>query len=118
MKFSESAAELVAAYQRQPGTEPLDFARTDAYRQFVEEAEKAGFTGPDIEMDVKFAERRPGWVGCAGDAELRRWVHTMVRSDRWNGDCPTAVMGACRSGCMGALVARLNCATGSFHARR
>lgn len=107
MKFSEAAAALVAAYQCQPNTEPQDFARTDAYRQFVEVAEKAGFTGPDIEMDVEFAERRQEWVVSACDAELRRWVHTMVRSDRWNGECPTAIWDSCRSGCMAALVERL-----------
>lgn len=118
MKFQNAAAELVAAYRCAPRADPLDFSRADAYRQFVEVAERTGFTGPDVEMDLDFAERHPDWVARASDAELQRWVHTIVRSDRWNEEYPTAVMDACRSGCLGALVARLDCATGSFHARR
>ena len=105
--FLKAAKELVAAYRRAPGTEPLDFSHTDAYRQFVAAAEESGFTGSTIEMDEEFAQRRPEWVESASEEELRRFVHTLARCDRWNPECPTAVMDACRSGCMGALVERL-----------
>lgn len=116
--FLKAAAELVTAYQHHPGAEPLDFARTDAYRQFVEAAQQAGFTGPNAEMDSKFAERQPQWVAGANDEELRRWVHTLIRADRWNGDFPDAVWIACRSGSIGALVERLGDAAGALHAGR
>ena len=42
MEFKNAAAELVDTYQRQPGAELLEFARTDAYRQFVQAAEQEG----------------------------------------------------------------------------
>lgn len=105
--FLKAATELLAAYQRQPGAEPLDFTRTDAYRQFIEAASQAGFTGPDVEMDPEFSDRSPGWVAQAGERDLQRWVHTLIRADRWNGDFPAAVWMACRSGGIGALVERL-----------
>lgn len=107
MEFKNAAAELVDTYQRQPGAELLEFARTDAYRQFVEAAGQAGFTRSDVEMDVDFAARSPEWVAQAGEQDLRRWVHTLIRADRWNGDLPNAVWMACRSGSMGKLVERL-----------
>ncbi|EMN4676135.1 hypothetical protein RFJ04_001323 [Klebsiella variicola] len=107
MEFKKAAAELVAAYRRAPGAEPLDFTRTDAYRQFIEAAEQAGFTGPDVEMDTEFADRSPEWVARADELALRRWINTLIRSDRWNGDYPDAVWMACRSGCIGGLVERL-----------
>lgn len=103
----KAATELMDAYRRTPGIKPEVFARTGAYRQFVEAELQAGFTGPDVEMDSDFAERRPQWVAGANDEELRRWVHTMLRADRWNGDYPTALWDACRSGAMSALVERL-----------
>lgn len=109
MRFSEAAAELAAAYGREPGAEPEAFARTAAYRQFAEAAELDGLAGPDIEMDKEFASRSPGWVIGASEQELQRWVHTLLRADRWNGECPDAVLMACRSGCVGALVERLTC---------
>lgn len=105
--FLKAATELLAVYQRQLCTESVDFARTDAYHQFVEAAEQAGFTGPDIEMDSDFSERSPEWVAQANDEALRRWVHTMVRADRWNGEYPTAILDGCRAGCIGTLVERL-----------
>lgn len=116
--FLNSTRELVAAYQRQPGVEPLEFVRTEAYRQFIEAAEQAGFTGADIEMDSEFVERRPEWVTLAILHDLQRWVHTLIRTDRWNGDYPTAIIDACRSGCLSALVERLSGSAGSLHAGR
>lgn len=116
VEFKKAAAELVAAYRRAPGAEPLDFTRSGAYRQFIEAAEQAGFTGPDVEMDSDYSGRSPGWVARADHPSLRRWVHTLIRSDRWNGDYPDAVWMACRSGSMSELVARLNGAAGAFHA--
>ncbi len=107
MEFSEAAKALTAAYKRAPGAEPLDFARSEAYRQFIEAAELDGLTGPDVEMDEEFASRSPGWVIGASEQELQRWVHTMIRADRWNGDFPDAVLMACRSGCVGVLAERL-----------
>ncbi|HAY5094929.1 TPA: hypothetical protein MJB77_25765 [Klebsiella pneumoniae] len=107
MEFKNAAAELVDTYQRQPGAELLEFARTDAYRQFVQAAEQEGFTGPEIEMDVDFAARSPEWVAQAGEQDLRRWVHTLIRCDRWNSEYPTAVMDACRSGCMSVLALKI-----------
>ncbi len=107
MEFSEATAALAAAYERKLGAEPLDFARSDAYRQFIEAAELDGLTGPDIEMDEEFASRSAGWVIGASEQELRRWVHTLLRADRWNGDYPDAVLMACRSGCVGVLAERL-----------
>lgn len=107
MEFSEAAKALTAAYKRAPGAEPLDFARSDAYRQFIEAAELDGLTGPDIEMDGEFSSRSPGWVSMASEQELQRWIHTLLRADRWNGECPDAVLMACRTGCIGALTERL-----------
>lgn len=104
MKLSDAAKALVDEYRREPGADLIDFSRTDAYRQFVEAAEQAGFTGPDMEMDSEFSDRLPEWVALADDGALRRWVHTLIRADRWNGDYPDAVWMACRSGSMGALV--------------
>lgn len=107
MNLSKAAADLVAAYQSAPGAEPLDFTRTEAYRQFIEAAERQGFTSSELDMDSEAAERRSEWVAHASKQDLQRWVHTLIRSDRWNGDWPDAVWMACRSGCMGALVQRL-----------
>ncbi|EPD5623968.1 hypothetical protein ACSB0S_005745 [Klebsiella pneumoniae] len=107
MEFKNAAAELVDTYHRQPGAELLEFARTDAYRQFVAAASACGFTGPDVETDRQFALRSPEWVAQAGERDLQRWVHTLIRADRWNGDLPNAVWMACRSGSMGKLVERL-----------
>ncbi|MGY3806832.1 hypothetical protein ACWNG8_06845 [Aeromonas veronii] len=45
MRFSEAVAELAAAYGREPGVEPLDFASTGTYRQFAEAAELDGLIG-------------------------------------------------------------------------
>lgn len=116
MEFSKAAAELVDEYRRAPRAEPLDFTRSNAYQEFIAEAERSGFTGPDVEMDSDYSDRPPEWVARADDPALRRWVHTLIRSDRWNGDYPDAVWMACRSGSMGELVARLNGAAGAFHA--
>lgn len=118
MEFSKAVAELVGAYKRAPSADLAAFARTSAYRQFVEAAERAGFTGQDIEMDSDFSDRSPEWVERADDPALRRWVHTLIRADRWNGDYPDAVWKACRSGSIGELVARLNGAAGALHAGR
>ncbi|WP_313050891.1 hypothetical protein [Atlantibacter subterraneus] len=118
MEFSKAAAELVDEYRRAPRAEPLDFTRTAAYRQFIEAAEQEDFTSAEIEMDTDYAERRPEWVANADEGALRQWVHTLIRSDRWNADYPTAIMDACRSGSIGELVARLNGAAGAFHAGR
>ncbi|HHL3341401.1 TPA: hypothetical protein ACQ5TD_004872 [Klebsiella pneumoniae] len=107
MKFTEAAAALVAAYQRAPGAEPESFARTEAYRRFAEAAEQAGFTGPDMEMDQDFAGHSSAWVGSASEEALKRYVHTMLRADRSNSEYPTAVLDACRSGTMTALVEQL-----------
>ncbi|HFS1363856.1 TPA: hypothetical protein ACHWNV_003611 [Raoultella ornithinolytica] len=107
MEFSEAATELVDTYQRQPGIEPEAFTRSSAYRQFVAAAAACGFTGPDVEMDTEFADRSPEWVALADELALRRWINTLIRSDRWNGDYPDAVWMACRSGCIGGLVERL-----------
>ncbi len=103
MELSKSAAALVVVYRRSPSVEPLEFARSNAYRQFVAAAEQAGFTGPDIEMDAEFAARSPEWVTHADQLALRRWVHTLIRTDRWNGDFPTAVLKACAGGQLGML---------------
>lgn len=116
MEFSKAAAELVDEYRQAQDAEPLVFTRSGAYRQFIEAAEQAGFTGPDVEMDSDYSDRSPGWVALADDPSLQRWVHTLIRSDRWNGDYPDAVWMACRSGSMAELVARLNGAAGAFHA--
>lgn len=105
--FLNAATELLGEYRRAPGVEPLNFTRTEAYRQFAEAAEQTGFTGPDVETDVEFSDRSPEWVAEADNEELRRWVHTMLRADRWNGDYPNALLIACRSGCLMGLVARL-----------
>lgn len=118
MEFSKAAAELVGAYERSSGGDLATFARTSGYRQFVGAAERAGFTGPDIEMDSDFSGRSPDWVAQAEDAALQRWVHTLIRADRCNGDYPDAVWKACRSGSMGELVARLNGTAGALHAGR
>ena len=107
MKFHDAATKLMATFQRQTGIEPDAFARTNEYRQFAKAAEQDGFTGPDIEMDMDFASRSPKWVMQADKEALKRWVHTLLRSDRSNGDYPTAVLDACQSGCMDALVERL-----------
>lgn len=107
MKLSDAAMALVEEYRREPSADLIDFSRRDAYRQFMEAAEQAGFTGPDMEMDSEFSYRSPEWVARADDEALRRWVHTLVRADRWNGDDPDAVWMACRSGSMRALVERL-----------
>lgn len=116
--FSNAAAKLVAEYRRAPGAEPLEFARTDSYRQFVDAAEETGFTGSDVEMDVDFASRSAGWVASAGEEELRCWLHTAIRADRWNGEYPTAILDACRAGCIVALVERLSGSAGALHAGR
>ncbi|AQV17698.1 hypothetical protein V6190_19785 [Escherichia coli] len=107
MEFKNAAAELVEEYGRIPRAEPLDFTRTAAYRQFIEAAEQARFTGPGVEMDVDFAARSPEWVAQAGEQDLQRWVHTLIRCDRWNSEYPTAVMDACRSGCMSVLALKI-----------
>jgi hypothetical protein len=107
MELSKSAAALVDEYRREPRVEPLDFARTAAYRQFIEAVEQAGFTGPDIEADREFSDRTPEWVKHADELALRRWVHTLIRADRWNGDFPTAVLKACSGGQLGVLAAKL-----------
>ena len=107
MELSKSAAALIAAYRRSPSVEPLDFARSDPYRQFVAAAEQAGFTGPDVEMDSEFAARSPEWVAHADELALRRWVHTLIRADLWNGDFPTAVLKACAGGHLGMLATNL-----------
>ncbi|HGX5381144.1 TPA: hypothetical protein ACNE2I_004342 [Escherichia coli] len=107
MEFKNAAAELVDEYRRIPRAEPLDFTRTAAYRQFIEAAGQAGFTGSGVEMDVDFAARSPEWVAQAGEQDLQRWVHTLIRCDRWNSEYPTAVMDACRSGCMSVLALKI-----------
>lgn len=107
MELSKAAADLVNEYRRSPGVEPLVFTRTDTYREFLAAAAACGWTGPDVETDVEFAERRPEWVANADEEALRRWIHTVIRSDRWNGDYPDAVWMACRSGSMSELVRRL-----------
>lgn len=106
MEFSKAAAELVDEYRRVPRAEPLDFTRTAAYRQFIEAAEQGGFTGPDVEMDSDYSDRSPGWVARADGLALRRWVHTLIRADRWNGDYPTAILNACAGGQMKAICDR------------
>ncbi|UVF21360.1 hypothetical protein HPT29_009640 [Microvirga terrae] len=107
MELSKAATELVDEYRRSPGAEPLGFTRTAAYRQFIEAAEQAGFTGPEVEMDSEFSDRSPEWVAHASEEELRRYLHTLIRADRWNTDFPTAVLQACSGGQLGALAANL-----------
>lgn len=107
MKFSEATAELAAVYEREPGVEPETFARTAAYLHFTCAAELSGLTGPNLEMDEEFASRSPEWVSRASEQELQRWVHTLIRTDRWNGECPNAVLMACRSGALSMLIQRL-----------
>jgi len=107
MEFSKAAAELVDAYRQVQDAVPLVFTRSGAYRQFIEAAEQAGFTGPDVEMDPDYSDRSPGWVTQTDEEALRRWVNTLLRSDRWNCDYPNSVLMACRSGCLDALVGRL-----------
>lgn len=107
MEFSKAAAELVDAYRQVQDAEPLVFTRSGAYRQFIEAAEQAGFTGPDVEMDPDYSDRSPGWVTQTDEEALRRWVNTLLRSDRWNCDYPNSVLMACRSGCLDALIGRL-----------
>ena len=107
MELSKAAAELVDEHRRSPGAEPLDFTRTAAYRQFIQVAEQAGFTGPFVEMDSEFSDRSPEWVAHADELELRRWVHTLIRADRWNGDRPSALLEACSGGQLGALAVNL-----------
>lgn len=107
MRLFQATEALLAAFKRQPEIDALAFAGLSAYGQFIEAAERDGFTGPDIEMDPEFAERTPGWVAQADEQQLPQWLHTLIRSDRSNGDYPTAVLMACRSGAMDALVTRL-----------
>lgn len=107
MKLSEAVMMLVEQFHQVPSAEPLDFTRTNSYRQFVQAAEQTGFTGPDVEMDSKFSYRSPEWVTQADGAALQCWVHTLIRCDRWNAERPTAIMDACRSGCMSALAEQL-----------
>lgn len=106
MELSKAATELVDEYRRTPGAEPLGFTRTAVYRQFIEAAELAGFTGPDVEMDSKFAARSPEWVARASEEELRRYLHTLIRSDRWNDEYPSALLEACNGGQIAALARR------------
>lgn len=104
MDLKQAAAELVADYRRMPSVQAVEFTRGSAYRHFIEAAEQAGFTGPDIEIDSEFSDRSRGWVARADEQQLRRWIHTLIRSDRWNGDYPDAVLAACRSGGLSGLI--------------
>lgn len=118
MNFSKATAELVDTYRHAPGAEPLDFSRGGAYGRFIEAALACGYTGPNVETDVDFAARSVEWVASASEDDLRRWVHTLIRCDRWNGEYPTAILDACRAGCMEMLVERLSRSAGALHAGR
>jgi hypothetical protein len=108
MRLIQATEVLLASFERQPGIDALAFASLPAYREFVEAAEQVGFTGTDVRMDSEFADRSPEWVASADYEQLRHWVHTLIRADRWNSDYPNAVWMACRTGSMGRLVERLS----------
>ncbi|TKV13248.1 hypothetical protein FDX19_02615 [Citrobacter sp. wls619] len=107
MKLSGAVTALVGDYRHEPGANLIDFSRTNTYRQFVEAAEQAGFTGPDMEMDSEFSDRSTEWVEKTDDAALQRWVHTIIRCDRSNSDHPTAIRDACSGGHLTVVVRRL-----------
>jgi hypothetical protein len=101
------AQDLADHYHRQPRQTPETVARLPGYREFIDGAAEAGFTGPDHEGDEDFASRSASWVRDADLASLQRWLHSLLRCERWNGEWPDAVLGALRDGRIAALAERL-----------
>ncbi len=115
--LARSAADLIAEYQRQPRQTPETIAQLPSYYRFIEDAERAGWTGLDIGMDEHFAERSAEWVASATEEERQRWLHTVLRAERWNPDCPMAVLETLRGGQLAAwsLAPRTKLATSIDH---
>ncbi|WP_128290827.1 hypothetical protein [Afifella aestuarii] len=105
--FRQVAADLVAQYERQPRLGPETITKLPAYRPFIEEAVRAGWTGPEMELDPDFWARSAEWVASASDEQRRRWLHSVLRSERWNAECPMAILEALQGGQMAAFVTAL-----------
>lgn len=107
LKMADLTQELVNQYRRQPKQTPETITGMAAYWPFVEGAEVNGFTGPHAEGDDDFASRSPEWLSNADLNSLQRWLHSLLRCERWNGEWPTAILNALQVGQIQALAERL-----------
>lgn len=106
-KQDQQAAEqvqfLVDAFARNTGLTPDSITRLPAYTAFIEEAEGAGLTGPDMMMDDEFSARSAAWLASADADQVARWVHTLLRIERANYEWPAAVLEALQDGRLAAV---------------
>lgn len=112
---------LLASYCRQPQQTPESIRRLDDYVELVDGAVGCGFTGPDMELDEEFGERSAEWIQTADMGSLQKWMHSVLRCERWQGEVPTAILDTLQDGRLAALLDRLDRAsaempplTGSF----
>ncbi|SDO42093.1 hypothetical protein [Vreelandella arcis] len=106
--FSEATEALISAFERQPHLKPKTISTLPERQAFIDAAELSGFTGANMELDTRFSERKPKWIAKASTESLKRWVHTLLRSERWNSECPNEILEALRGGQMQALAVRLS----------
>ncbi|HSD37757.1 MAG TPA: hypothetical protein VLC92_09620 [Rhodocyclaceae bacterium] len=104
-------AALLASHGRQPRQTPESVKSLDGYAELVDGAAGCGFTGPGIDLDERFAERSAEWLQTAEMGGLQRWVHSILRAERWNSEWPTAILDALQDGRLQALADRLRAAS-------
>jgi hypothetical protein len=77
--------------------------------------------GSEMEVNEQFADRSVEWIQAADMESLQRWMHTVLRAERWRGEWPTAILdgsGAARSRrfCRGLRLRESEHPPGSTHA--
>ncbi|MBK1624930.1 hypothetical protein [Afifella marina] len=103
-EFLASARQLLDQYQRQPHQTPETITTLPGYHEMLEAAVECGLSGPDVELDSEFSCRSPEWIAGASAEERRKWLHSVVRAERWNSEYPMAVLEALEGGQLAALV--------------
>lgn len=98
---------LLEQYRQQPDQTSESITALSRYQNFVEYAALYGFINQEMDVDEEFASRLPEWVQTASMDELRRWVCSLIRADRWQGEWPSAILEALQGGQFEVLERRL-----------
>lgn len=100
----------VRDHERLPAERHGEFTALPTYRLFVEGAYACGFVctdfapgGPTIERGVRVEDA----VGSWSFLELRHYVHTLLRSERWADGYSSPIFEALRQGVLQAISQRL-----------
>ena len=110
--FAMLASELIDGYGRYPSMTLDGFFEMPEYRRFTLGAYACGFVCRDLAhlngapFDLMNSRPHGPLLSCPFNV-LRRWVHTMLRSERWNEGLSSPIRDAIASGALAIVVERL-----------